>query len=242
MDSVLVRPLIVDVPVYDADQAEAIGRRIDAVADLWLRRQVGFATIGVATYLDIMCSQDPEHDYYARVDAQNALLREHFGDVLDDVAAALSQHLDAPTRFEPAVALPGFHVFEYEGITITDNPSQHFDLQHRALRWPFAISDEHLISFTLTIRLPALGGGLQYWDVTEADFHRLQRLGRTVSMEQLGKTKPARVHRYEPGKMAVQMAPLMHRIAPIDARWPDDQRITLQGHGVKDGETWVLYW
>jgi len=234
--------MLVDLPVYDEEQANAVVDRLEAIRERWLTRSSGFATVGVATYLDVMCSDAPEQDYYDRRDDQNRLLRECFGDLLDDVAAALSQHLDAPTRFEPAVAFPGFHVFEYGGITISSSPTQHFDLQHRALRWPFPVRDDELISFTLALRLPRLGGGLQFWDVTEREFGRLQRLGRLVTMEQLGKTKPARLHRYQAGVMAVQMVPVMHRIAPVPERFPDDQRITLQGHGVRDGDTWVLYW
>ncbi|RZB13788.1 hypothetical protein StrepF001_42190 [Streptomyces sp. F001] len=236
-------PTIVDVDLLDDGEAADIYARLEALRPRWLSRGEGFATLGVATYLDVMASERPEETYYARLPEQNGLIRTHFGDLLEKVAAALSALLGAPTRYEEAVALPGFHVFESAGVSTQSWPNQHFDLQHRSLRWPFPLaSEDDLVSFTLAIALPRYGGALEFWNVVEADVARLQRLGRTVTMELLGNTKPVRRHEYRVGRMSVQLAPIMHRIAAVPVRYPGDQRITLQGHGVRDSGGWVLYW
>lgn len=241
MDPLLVRPTLVDVDVLDADECAGTAARVEALRPRWLVRGAGYATVGLAAYLDVASSDRPRETYDARLDEQNALLREHFGGVLDRVAAALAALLGMPARFDPGVALPGFHVFEGPGVAVRPVPSQHFDLQHRAIRWPFPVlPGEHAVSFTLAVALPRLGGALEFWDVTEAEAARLRRLGRTI--ESIGRTRPSRRHPYQVGRMAVQLAPLMHRIAAVPARFPGDRRVTLQGHGVRDADGWVLYW
>lgn len=191
--------------------------------------------------LDVAVSDDPDRDYHARLVEQNMLLRNHFSDVLEDVGVALGDHLDGSVRLDATLAHPGFHIFEGPAIAASFEPSLHFDLQHRALRWPFDVAEEDgLLSFTLAVKLPRLGGGLHYWNLTEPELAQLQ-YQRGITLDQFGKTTP-NFHRYTPGVMAVQMVPVLHRIAPIAERFPRDQRITLQGHAIRDGNTWILCW
>jgi hypothetical protein len=242
MASLLVIPMVSDVSVFDDAVCTGIAERIERMRPQWLNRGPGFSTIGVAAYLDVMCSTRPEETYYGRLAASNQFIRGQFSDVLEAVRQALMCALEANARFESSVALPGFHIFEDAGLVTEERPSQHFDLQHRSLRWPFGPVSDEVISFTLALKLPRLGGGLDVWDITEDDLARLHRMGREVSMEQLGRLKPRRVHAYKPGVMAVQRRPIMHRIAAVPQRFASDQRMTLQGHGVRDGDCWVLYW
>ena len=237
-----MKGLVADIPVMGAEESGALAARIAAMRAQWLPRGEGFYTIGVASYLDVMNSDDPEIAYYGRLTASNALIDEHFTDLLETVRRTLAGFLGAPTRFEDAVARPGFHIFEEVGICTSEQPSQHFDLQHRFMRWPFAFASEDVISFTLPLQLPALGGGLDVWAIQEDDLQRLARMGRDPCMAKLGRLKPFSRHRYSPGLMAVQLKPIMHRISPIATFAPGDRRITLQGHGVRDADGWVLYW
>lgn len=234
--------MIVAFPVLEDLECAVITARLESLRSLWIQRGSGFATFGVAAYLDVMNSEQPEIAYYERRLIWNELLRSEFGDLLQRVATVLARGFGVETRFESAVALPGFHIFENEGISISAWPSQHFDLQHRSLRWPFQVADEGLLSFTLPLKIPSDGAGLDVWNVTEDDFKRYERMGRTVDMEILGKTKPCHRHHYVPGVMAVQTRPIMHRISPNRTRLPGDQRITLQGHAVRHDNRLVLYW
>jgi hypothetical protein len=110
------------------------------------------------------------------------------------------------------------------------------------MRWPKPLVGESAISFTLPVAIPRLGAGLDTWDITESDIDRLHRLGRTTNMELLGSTKPIYRHPYRPGRMAVQLRPIMHRISAVAAVDESDRRITLQGHGVATESGWILYW
>jgi hypothetical protein len=234
--------MMIDIQVFTTQECTEIVSRLERLRPKWLTRQRGFATFGVATYLDVMCSNCPDETYYRRLSVWNKLLMQEFGEELERIGTVLSQQLKAPTRYESAVALPGFHIFEDGGLCTMEQPSMHFDLQHRSLRWPFGPISDEVISFTVTIKLPHLGGGLDIWDVMEEDITRLERLGRRITMEQLGQLKPVRRHKYYIGIMALQLKPMMHRISAIQERFPGDQRITLQGHGVREQDSWVLYW
>ena len=236
---------LIDIPVLAPRICDDAVARLESCRDRWIRRQRGFHTVGVAAYLDV-CQGTPEmadEHYYRRLPSWNEFLEAEFGDVLESVRAAIERTFDGEARFEASVALPGFHVFEIGGITTRDQPSSHFDHQHRKLRWPFRLKEERLLSFTLALRLPRAGGALDVWDVSEAEVFRLLRLGRYVSLEGLSVTRQVHRHEYSVGTMVVQTVPLLHRIAKVDAVCDDDQRITLQGHAVLDPEgRWVLYW
>ena len=234
--------MVIDLPVLNLGECESLVDRLESLRPSWIQRSNGFATFGVAAYLDVMNSVQPDVAYYERRLIWNELISREFGKLLNKVSEALTRHFAVETCFEPAVALPGFHIFENEGICISDWPSQHFDLQHRCLRWPFKVAEEGILSFTLPLKVPSDGAGLDVWNVIEDDFKRYERMGRVINMEILGKTKPHYRHRYTPGVMAVQLRPIMHRISPNRTRLPTDQRITLQGHAVRHADKLVLYW
>ncbi|MGW2426200.1 hypothetical protein ACWC0C_44590 [Streptomyces sp. NPDC001709] len=241
MDPLPEESFVVDVEVLDEQRCGEVSDRLEELRPYWLTRGVGCSTLGLATYLDVLASEDPEETYFGRITRHNHLLREHFGDLLDQVADVLAGLLRMPTRYDERVALPGFHVFEGEGIAVAPRPSQHFDLQHRALPWPFPLAPvEQAMSFTLPLALPRRGGALDVWDITEADMLRLERLGQTF--EAIDRARPGRRHEYRVGRMAVQLTPILHRIAAVPERHPEDRRITLQGHGIRDADGWVLYW
>ncbi|MDH7975197.1 hypothetical protein QH494_23685 [Sphingomonas sp. AR_OL41] len=242
MGDLLVSAQVIDLFALSEEEARAVANAVRAIEDRWLRRGAGFATIGVATYLDVMCSDDAERHYYARIAESNRLIQEHFGWLIERVRATIETHFERPTVIDERVALPGFHIFHGCGITLVDHDSQHFDLQFRSLRWPFAATPSEVVSFTLAIELPAAGGGLDYWNFTEDDLARVQRLGRSTDMALIGRTKPHMRHPYRIGYMTVQVAPVMHRIAAIPSTSPGDHRITLQGHSMRRGEELVLYW
>ena len=83
-----------------------------------------------------------------------------------------------------------------------------------------AVDLKSAFSFTLPIKLPVHGGGLSIWN---AKFEKERIL-------------------YTPGEIFVHPGNLMHQIAGQPFVEPGDQRITLQGHGIKvDGKT-ILYW
>ncbi|GAA0572827.1 hypothetical protein GCM10010172_66760 [Paractinoplanes ferrugineus] len=244
MASLLVNPVMADLVVLDPAGAADVADRVRALRPRWIERAEHFWTLGVATYLDLAHSADPVRAYHERFESQNALLTEHFGDVHTAVGAALAEHLGAPTRFDSGrAALPGFHIFEELGISTGGVPNEHFDLQYEALPWAAEIvHPRQHISFTLAIRLPHEGAALEYWNFTVEESRRRRRMGRAGDIRRIAETKPPTRHPYQVGVMAVQMRSVLHRIGAVPRLWPGDQRITLQGHGIRDTAGWVLYW
>jgi hypothetical protein len=49
-------------------------------------------------------------------------------------------------------------------------------------------------------------------------------------------------HPYNVGALAMHSGYLMHQIGEIDAVYPGDERITLQGHALCQHGEWKLYW
>ena len=86
--------------------------------------------------------------------------------------------------------------------------------------------------------MPRHGGGLRTWDVSNDE-----RRARSDKLpDELTHGRPLTHHAYERGHMALHSGHLLHQIAPGVDLQPDDQRITLQGHGVRTGGVWRLYW
>ena len=123
--------------------------------------------------------------------------------------------------------------------------SLHFDMQYERVPFPERARPgfERPISFTLPLVLPRRGGGLTTFDVTLEQINAFYlRTGSSVTLDDLTPLLRPAYHPYEPGTLVLHSGHMLHRIAPVSAVDPDDERITLQGHGVfYDGE-WKLYW
>ena len=122
----------------------------------------------------------------------------------------------------------------------------HFDLQYQRT-WPQDAPGADFtrpLSFTLSIRLPQRGGGLNVWEVTYERFMRFyNRLdGRVQPMDITVHCSEPMRHPYSVGGLSLHSGHLLHQIAEIDAVMPGDERITLQGHALFAQGAWRLYW
>ena len=61
-------------------------------------------------------------------------------------------------------------------------------------------------------------------------------------MHSMKKNFTAHYHAYEVGKLALSSGLYVHQAAPGRNLQLDDERITLQGHGIFYQGTWQLYW
>lgn len=155
------------------------------------------------------------------------------------MAAALGKVRCAPARYTEPLALPGFHIDLLDKAFEQAIAPIHFDLQYRLHDWRATDADlDHPISFTLAISLPQHGGGLNTWDISLAE--RRKRANETP--QELAQSCKLVFHAYERGQMALHAGHLLHQIAPGTALQPQDERITLQGHGVYVDGAWRLYW
>lgn len=231
--------MLVRRTILDADDCAAAADTVLALRSHWIRRIAGaeFYTLGAASYLD------EEARYRARAAELNPMLRTHFSAMHAALAGALAEVLAAPIAFAPDKALPGFHVWGVPGIPTEPVASLHFDLQYERLAWPPEADFAHPISFTLPLRLPRAGGGLSMWDTTKPRVDAFFARGSfSGTLHDLTVLMPERLEPYTRGELIVHSGLELHRIAPIPSVEPDDLRITLQGHGLRVGSCWQIYW
>jgi len=233
--------MITSIELLDAGDCARVERQIKDLRDAWVPRgsQVsGFFTLGAASYLD------DEEDYRERADALNPVLRGGFGWLYERLAEFLERRLHAPVSFAEGMALPGFHIWLAPAIFITPDASVHFDLQY--LRTWKDVSDVDFarpLSFTLPIRLPKRGGGLNVWDVTYERYRRFAaRLGAPLKPTDVTVLLDRIRHPYAVGAIAMHSGHLLHQIGEIEQVDADDERVTLQGHALFQRGGWKLYW
>lgn len=188
----------------------------------WLDRHplAPFYTLGAAAYLDMPLGRDV---YEMRAAAANPVLDRHFAACHAQLCDGLGALLDAPVELDsdPRHALPGFHVYRASPFFAFDVASRHTDQQHRLLDWPDGIApgEDAVLTFTLPLAQPP-GSGLRLWpDGTRQSPHEVA---------------------YRPGELVIHDGLTPHQAVLMPKAAGD--RITMQGHAVKIGRAWRLYW
>ncbi len=220
--------------MLDLDDCVAIAQRVLALERHWTVRSPGsFYTLGAASYLD---APDRHEAYLAAAQATNPLLRREFADAHEQVREFFEEWLGDAVFYNSDCALPGFHVFVTQGgEPARDEVAQraHFDMQ-----WEHAIPGrvpQGTLSFTLPIEIPKGGASMAVWPARYQDAVRLGFSARSYAA-----THPCRLVEYEPGRIVVHDGWVLHAIGPSPG--PRGYRITLQGHGVRTPDGWMLYW
>lgn len=234
--------MITSFELCDAAECRRLEDRIKELRAHWIPRgpaSTGFFTLGAASYLDELPA------YRANAERLNPLLRDGFGWLYDKLTGFLAKRLRAPVVLADPLALPGFHIWLEKAIFTQPVASVHFDLQYQRT-WPESARDVDYgrpLSFTLPVRLPRLGGGLNVWDVDYARFRQfLARTGAKVQPMDLTFLLDRLRHPYAVGALAMHSGHLMHQIGEIAEVAPGDERITLQGHALFQHGEWKLYW
>ena len=145
---------------------------IDALRAAWAPRGEAFFSLGSAGYLDAVASRP---DYLAGAVRTNPPLRARFGALYARVCRTLSRRVGAPVTLADDLALPGFHVFEFDGTPLDgDRPSTraHFDLQWLSVL-P-GIAPDATLSFTVLLEAPRGGAALELWPLDYADAPELE--------------------------------------------------------------------
>lgn len=192
-------------------------------------------TLGGAAYLDVPEGGVPR--YLVAKSRGNKILARHFGWLHSLVAEALSNILDGPVYITSRFALPGFHIYGHHASLAELTPRVHWDLQDTRLPdWEAAPRPPgERCSFTLPIRIPEGGAGVEIWDIDAADFSFQEAVTRAAE-------QPPEYFAYETGALFVHTGDLLHRIANTCLPEPGEVRLTLQGHGRKSDQGWELYW
>lgn len=234
------------IPILNPAECARARNAVHALRSHWITRgspEHPFHTVGAASYIDAT-SRTPPPRYAEILVETNPVLRDHFRWLYARVMYALSIYLQAEVRTADELALPGFHV--WEGLNVpTSSLSIHFDLQYLSIPWPGVQRADRTrpLSFTLPIALPKAGGGLNSWDLSyEAQAMSFQTTKRIATFDEMTRNRPPTFHPYAEGVMTLHSGHTLHQIAAVERAEPDDERITLQGHGLYCDGAWTIYW
>jgi hypothetical protein len=228
---------------YDFLSAEECKRTLDivlALKEFWVNRGSGFLpfyTLGAASYLD--ASSQSQEAYIQAAERFNPVLASHFPSLYERLTEKLSEILKMPVRYAEEMALPGFHIFLSSKAFEYPVASSHFDIQHEKLLWKYdQVDTEHLISFTCPIAMPTFGSGLNYWNIMREEAKELS----AKELERFKKSKEMFYLPYKLGSLILHQTIFLHQIAPSKNLLEEDERITLQGHGIIGDGIMRLYW
>ena len=217
--------------LFTSAQAQEISAQVDTVP-AGLRRPEGppvaggLSTIGEALYRN-----RHRMGYYTQcARADNRRLYRHFSGLYERVAVFFEQRYSAPVVFAEELAVPGFHVFDYQQRGAYDGGTGHFDTLY--LQVPFLAARRTeitgIVNFTLPVQVPSGGTGMDLWD----DGPGIDGQGRGAQT-----STP-----YVPGVLVFSEHEYWHRIGRSWCLEDGERRITLQGHGVCFRSRWLLFW
>ncbi|MGB8508071.1 MAG: hypothetical protein WCD76_06690 [Pyrinomonadaceae bacterium] len=238
--------LPVSIQILTAQQCEEICSTVHLLRDYWTQVNpvAPFFTLGAASYIEFSVPEGVAGNYYQKARRYNPLLREYFGGMLEYLRVTLEHQLGEPVEFREEFAMPGFHIWLREAIPTQPSASVHFDLQYQRLDWrtPNEIDYERPVSFTLPVKLPAGKGGMNVWDLHFREVESLALQGLPHSIEELQGTRERLHYAYSTGSLVMHSGHFLHQIAPVETVREGDERITLQGHALRCGDRWHLYW
>ncbi len=196
----------------DIDTEEII-RSIYDCSQYWESRsdEYPFFTLGKSAYLD------GKTDAYYEVSAWlNDILLGHFYGLYESVIHVLQEELEEPIELAHDLALPGFHIFPSSIKFLSIAGNWHQDYPHTTLD----LKEIDPYAFTVAIKLPKSGGGMDYMD----EFHQPQHL------------------QYNEKDLILHDGKTIHRIAGIKEYVPDEHRITFQGHIIRRDNILEAFW
>lgn len=214
---------------------------IQHLRQFWLKQDASlpFYSLGTASYFHDPTS-NPIEQYNSLIKCYSPLLWQNFSWLYQKLADTLASQLSAPICYPEHLALPGFHIFLAHKYFEQLNPPIHRDLQYRMHQWETTKATDYTetISFTLAIKLPQAGAGMNIWDL----HHDEVDLMSPAEIESLVQSQKKYFFSYELGKLVLHSGHFIHQIASAKNIQKDDERITLQGHGFLTQGTWNLYW
>jgi hypothetical protein len=235
-DHQLLSTRVIACDFLDASECAETARRVSRLRDRWTRRSdFGFFTLGAASYIDGCESRDT---YLAAAGQTNSLLCNVFGDLYSGLRGFAEYVLDEPVGYDERLAMPGFHIFEFDGTDYVDDyeaQRAHFDLQFLCAI-PGGTPDATL-SFTLPLEQPSGGASLAVWPLRYEEAVR-----RNLTGPGFAEQNPCDRVIYKTGRMILHDGFLLHAIGAPSVAAPMGKRITLQGHGVRYQGRWTIYW
>lgn len=224
----MTNTLIRDVEVLSVDECERVRTDVNNLKPLWDEDRYRLGA-GISYY-------KPAALYYAASKQMNPILKKHFGWMYERLLASFSTAFNCKVKFREDLALPGFNIYcgPVDFSTIAYNI--HVDLQYLDLNWdPQGSADlDTTMSFTVSIASPAKGTGLNIWNATQMS---------SDAIEQSGALDPNKAiyQPYRLGFATIHDGKHYHQMSIADEWKSTDERITLQGHGLMQNGSLVIY-
>jgi hypothetical protein len=198
--------------ILDINTDEVFNRVLE-LKDHWISRSeyFGFWTLGRCAYLD---GKTPA--YSREIAVLNPILRQNFGKLYNTVIYHLSNHFGESVVLNDNFAYPSFHIFESNTILLTQSGLWHQDYPHITL----GLTASDAYSFTLAVKLPSGGAGLDYKDIDGQE----------------------RYLPYVEKGLVGHDGSILHRISSLKTYVPGEFRVTLQGHVVRINRQLTLFW
>lgn len=234
-------PLLTEHLFYTAHECGLIREQVLSLDMEWINRGGGFLpiyTLGTASYLD--ASKEDDNIYRNKAKQTNPILLSHFAALYQRLCALLTDILHVPVALDEALAYPGFHIFLGNKKFEKPLASCHFDLQFQSIKWSeyHDIDFEHPISFTCPFAMPKMGSGLNYWDIEKQKYLNAS----PAEIHTLKDSKETLFFPYTLGSLVLHQGLILHQIAPSTDLSLEDERITLQGHGLLCDGIMRIYW
>mmetsp|Transcript_29200 Transcript_29200/g.71217 ORF Transcript_29200/g.71217 Transcript_29200/m.71217 type:complete len:395 (-) Transcript_29200:15-1199(-) len=173
----------------------------------------------------------------------NEIIQSEFAWLHRIVQDKLESYLGEPVEIQKKANIPGFHIFYCSAVWWLPVATVHSDLQYqRQFSEALRPGEMSVLSFTLPLQLPRFGTPGLFTFTKE-----ITATNAEGSIPRNFRRFPGFVrelHPYHVGELVVHGGALNHQIAPSQMLFPQDARITLQGHGYFDEkkQKWMLYW
>jgi hypothetical protein len=242
--------------IIDEQAAAEIGEQLLNLRKKWSPIRPGFSVLGTPLWLKGVPA--------TQIQATNLILQEHFGNLLEKINISLASLLGEPIKAMEGFSLPGFHVFEsLTGEDPIRPPVElHYDSelwgeifgQHPKLSKKYKEKEffhpELTLSFTLALKFPKKGTGLYTWPTLNRSelisYANILEVSRFATMACLLNQHRREFTPYTIGHLVKHNGQVVHWIPPMAASGESvpvgEQRITLQGHGIKHAGVWEIFW
>ncbi|OGV27196.1 MAG: hypothetical protein A3F18_07220 [Legionellales bacterium RIFCSPHIGHO2_12_FULL_37_14] len=243
-------------PIISDHAAVEIVEQLLNLREKWSSIRPGFSVLGTPLWLKGVPA--------GQIQATNCILQEHFGNLLEKINIGLAKVLGEPIKSMEGFSLPGFHIFEsLNGEDPIRPPVElHYDselwgeifgqdpkLSKKYNKKEF-FNPELTLSFTLSLKLPKTGTGLYTWPTLNRDelisYANTLEVSRFATMACLLSQHKREYIPYKIGHFITHNGQVVHWIPPMaissETIPVGEQRITLQGHGIKHAGVWEIFW
>jgi GNAT superfamily N-acetyltransferase len=217
------------------DECETVLAGVRAAREHWIPRAdpTAFHTLGAVARLD---GFESAKQYTRAAARMNPVLSGKFGWLYDRVCVVLSDALSAAVQRRARWALPAFHVLSPTRGAHLPLAPVHCDIEHRYIE-PGVAYNERPVAFSVCVSAVDGRAGLNVWDLGYDETVGLD----TEETARLLDAVPKQLHPFAQGELLLRSADAFHQNTPLSDSSDGAERVTLEGHAVFVGGSWLVY-